>query len=205
MATRSSTRLAEKLKKLMEMPASSTNPMECDLDDLKKQTLAAVVKEGVQNLTRSASAEANLPEIKHSWNGVTPPPIAKTHACHGTSHHPSLSQMNAPTNHDTNVNNMDSIAEDNEQEDEPKMEEMEATDEVSLEKEEQVEQPIVNGDEWNNEDNNDILDGRENDKDNKLEEDHNQDMVVEAAADDDTGRWFGVLWQRTQTSSASGP
>jgi len=80
MPMHSSIHLAEKLKKLMETPASTTNPMECDLDD-KKQTHATVVKEGIQNLTSSASVEAKkLPAIKHSHNGATPPPIAKN-AC----------------------------------------------------------------------------------------------------------------------------
>ncbi len=50
--------------------------------------------------------------------------LQKTHASHGKSHHPSSSHTKAKHNDKTNVENMDSIAKDDEQDDDLKTEAM---------------------------------------------------------------------------------
>jgi len=57
--------------------------MECKLEEVKKWTCAHEKKEEVRISTQTAhTLDSNHPDIKCSWNGATPPPIATEHARH---------------------------------------------------------------------------------------------------------------------------
>jgi len=84
MLTRSSARLAEKLKKLMETPQQNSDVMECKSEDVKKRSRATTKTVEVRtSVLQVQAADTSLPDTKCLQNGATPPPIAREHACHG--------------------------------------------------------------------------------------------------------------------------
>jgi len=77
MTTQTSAHLLDKLQKLKDTPSTNdVTPMDCDTEDIKKQTRASNTKA----IPASTSVKINqtpTPEAKRSRNGATPPP-AKT-------------------------------------------------------------------------------------------------------------------------------
>jgi len=80
MPTRSSARLAEKLKQLMDTPKQDADEMECEAEEQKKRSRACVGKGKNVSTSKPHTAGTTSPDVKRSRNGATPPPIATQHA-----------------------------------------------------------------------------------------------------------------------------
>ncbi len=115
MPTRSSARLAEKLKKLMEMPKQDAEAMECELDDAKKRSRAQAKKEAALMAKTSQASDAIHQDIKRSRNGPTPPPIAIEHARHDRLTKATTERKaNDPMDSEKTAETMETIVEDDE-------------------------------------------------------------------------------------------
>jgi len=108
MGTRSSARLAEKLKKLMDTPTSSDGePMESEQDDQKKRTRTPATQPHPQPRYQVNPNKTPSLEAKRSRNGATPPPAATAKALLNTKY-----QQGEAFNANDNSEVMESIAED---------------------------------------------------------------------------------------------
>jgi len=116
MTTRSSARLAEKLKQLMETATTSTDLMEYESEELKKRTRATEPKDTACMTQNGQAAEAKPPEEKRSRNGATPLPAAALKASYEQSRYNLRSKNQSNVSAKNPSDNMESIEEEDQEE-----------------------------------------------------------------------------------------